>query len=291
LAQGIGLFHTLSLQLSVCLAMTAIIARDNSANAPASAPCGSDEPGTSTAAVAFSRGSALHSSGACEPCAWFWRPGGCKNAEECGRCHLCPEGEIKARKKKKVAMMKLGLITPKNAPASGDLDEPWKVSFNMTSPLSAAVGVEPMTPSSPGPEAAAPMKVSLRGTSTDGSTTSGSELEEEVSAGSPGCSAGEEEGPMAACSSGFEVRLPPGLQAPPGTPSHGSVLHRSGNCWPCASFWIASGCPSGQDCRYCHLCPARSLQVQKKSKRAMLRLGLATPKASNFEGKVTDFQM
>merc|ERR1711884_870407 len=42
-----------------------------------------------------SRGSALHASGACQPCAWFWKQGGCHNGMECLRCHSCPEGEVK----------------------------------------------------------------------------------------------------------------------------------------------------------------------------------------------------
>merc|ERR1712194_353306 len=40
-----------------------------------------------------SRGSALHDLGGCQPCVWFWKPGGCKNDQECSRCHACPEGE------------------------------------------------------------------------------------------------------------------------------------------------------------------------------------------------------
>jgi len=60
-----------------------------------------------------SRGSLLHGSGSCQPCAWFWKASGCLNGAECLRCHECPEGESKARKKNKVAMMRLGLVTPK----------------------------------------------------------------------------------------------------------------------------------------------------------------------------------
>jgi len=63
----------------------------------------------------ISQGSALHGTGACKPCAWFWKPGSCQNKDSCSYCHLCPEGELKARKKAKVAMMRLGVITPKTA--------------------------------------------------------------------------------------------------------------------------------------------------------------------------------
>ncbi|CAJ1344905.1 unnamed protein product [Effrenium voratum] len=49
----------------------------------------------------ISHGSAMHGTGACKPCAWFWKPGSCQNKENCSYCHLCPEGELKARKKAK----------------------------------------------------------------------------------------------------------------------------------------------------------------------------------------------
>lgn len=31
----------------------------------------------------------------------FWKEGGCKNGKDCRHCHLCPEGEIRHRKKLK----------------------------------------------------------------------------------------------------------------------------------------------------------------------------------------------
>jgi len=53
-----------------------------------------------------------HNSGQCRPCAWFWRERGCLNGDACGYCHLCPEGELKARKKTKVNAMRAGALTP-----------------------------------------------------------------------------------------------------------------------------------------------------------------------------------
>merc|ERR1712187_834607 len=51
-----------------------------------------------------SRGALLHGRGQCRPCAWYWKPQGCNFGEECCHCHLCPKGELKARKhQKKVA--------------------------------------------------------------------------------------------------------------------------------------------------------------------------------------------
>eukprot|EP00747_Dinoflagellata_sp_TGD_P088915 gnl/TRDRNA2_/TRDRNA2_164156_c2_seq2.p1 gnl/TRDRNA2_/TRDRNA2_164156_c2~~gnl/TRDRNA2_/TRDRNA2_164156_c2_seq2.p1 ORF type:complete len:454 (-),score=101.00 gnl/TRDRNA2_/TRDRNA2_164156_c2_seq2:215-1576(-) len=52
-----------------------------------------------------SYGSMLHGTGLCKPCAWFWKAKGCQKGQECGHCHICPEGEIKARKRVKVAVM------------------------------------------------------------------------------------------------------------------------------------------------------------------------------------------
>lgn len=59
-----------------------------------------------------SRGSITHGSGKCRPCAWFWKQQGCQNALECGYCHLCPEGELRSRKKSKVAAMRMGALAP-----------------------------------------------------------------------------------------------------------------------------------------------------------------------------------
>jgi len=59
-----------------------------------------------------SRGSEKHGQGKCQPCAWFWKSGGCFNNQDCGYCHLCPEGEIKHRKKSKVSLMRMGALVP-----------------------------------------------------------------------------------------------------------------------------------------------------------------------------------
>lgn len=54
----------------------------------------------------MSSGAVLHSSEDCRPCAWFWRPQGCNNGEDCRHCHLCPQGEVKARRKSKITSMR-----------------------------------------------------------------------------------------------------------------------------------------------------------------------------------------
>lgn len=39
---------------------------------------------------------------ACDPCVWFWKKGGCTNGTNCKRCHMCPDGEAKIRRKEKM---------------------------------------------------------------------------------------------------------------------------------------------------------------------------------------------
>eukprot|EP00747_Dinoflagellata_sp_TGD_P210079 gnl/TRDRNA2_/TRDRNA2_83408_c0_seq1.p1 gnl/TRDRNA2_/TRDRNA2_83408_c0~~gnl/TRDRNA2_/TRDRNA2_83408_c0_seq1.p1 ORF type:complete len:225 (+),score=25.99 gnl/TRDRNA2_/TRDRNA2_83408_c0_seq1:67-741(+) len=58
-----------------------------------------------------SLGSAKHGSGRCMPCAWHWKPGGCSHGSQCGFCHSCPKGELKTRKKEKIAAMRLNAST------------------------------------------------------------------------------------------------------------------------------------------------------------------------------------
>lgn len=64
-----------------------------------------DKDGFAAEAI-LKNGSSLHELGMCEPCAWFWKPQGCLNGDACRRCHLCPEGETRARRKVKVAALK-----------------------------------------------------------------------------------------------------------------------------------------------------------------------------------------
>merc|ERR1711866_17031 len=87
------------------------------------------------------------------------------------------------------------------------------------------------------------------------------------------------------------LSAPPGLAPPPGTPSLGAMKHANGGCRPCAWFWKAQSCQNGSECLHCHACPADAIKNRKKSKHAMLRLGLATPKASNALEKLAPFSL
>lgn len=58
----------------------------------------------------WSVGSAAHETGSCKPCAFLWKDPknpGCQNGPACTFCHLCPPGEVKARKKQKMFMRKV----------------------------------------------------------------------------------------------------------------------------------------------------------------------------------------
>lgn len=78
-----------------------------------------DGHGGPTPAKMPSKGSALHQQGQCRPCAWMWKPRGCQNAEICEYCHLCPEGELKHRKKMKIAAIRMGALAALGPPDSG----------------------------------------------------------------------------------------------------------------------------------------------------------------------------
>eukprot|EP00929_Paragymnodinium_shiwhaense_P006449 TRINITY_DN10990_c0_g1_i1.p1 TRINITY_DN10990_c0_g1~~TRINITY_DN10990_c0_g1_i1.p1 ORF type:complete len:273 (+),score=35.44 TRINITY_DN10990_c0_g1_i1:70-888(+) len=60
-----------------------------------------------------SAGSTLHSVGQCSPCAWFWKAKGCKSGADCTFCHLCPQDELKKRKRAKLAAIRNGVLEPK----------------------------------------------------------------------------------------------------------------------------------------------------------------------------------
>lgn len=57
-------------------------------------------------------GSSLHGTGRCSPCAWYWKDRGCQNDFGCTYCHICPDGELKNRKKAKVHAIRMGALEP-----------------------------------------------------------------------------------------------------------------------------------------------------------------------------------
>ena len=92
-------------------------------------------------------GSMDHTRSGCKPCAWFYHPDGCRHGLNCEFCHICPDGELKKRKKEKQSMLKF--LRKSNAAA--------------TSSPKAKLGLPPSTPmalvsTSTTPSTASPQK-------------------------------------------------------------------------------------------------------------------------------------
>lgn len=178
-------------------------------------------------------GSALHwNDGRCDPCAWYWKPGGCRNGQSCTRCHLCPPGALKERRKAK---------------------------------LSAALAARRR-----GEAEAAPRPSSEGGLLSELSTSEGSEsgAESENTNVSTLLDCGASltaELPTAddtgKCGESFDLLAVP--------PSEGSALHEAGKCEPCSWFWKPQGCRWGQNCVRCHLCPEGETKARRKKKMAV----------------------
>mmetsp|Transcript_66092 Transcript_66092/g.158093 ORF Transcript_66092/g.158093 Transcript_66092/m.158093 type:complete len:736 (+) Transcript_66092:149-2356(+) len=75
------------------------------APAPAFAPAAGAPPASSLPSVGSQHHGYIGKDGqpTCRPCAWFQKDGNCLNGRTCGFCHLCPPGELKQRKKQKIA--------------------------------------------------------------------------------------------------------------------------------------------------------------------------------------------
>ncbi|CAJ1362753.1 unnamed protein product [Effrenium voratum] len=226
-------------------------------------------------------GSRLHATGQCKPCAWFWKAEGCRNAQSCGHCHLCPAGEAKARKQKKVAALRAKEPEPEMVPVMYQAVQAVQaVQVPMQYPTL-------LTPWSNMQQAHAAAKMNM----------------------CPGCTycssiqpctffmpreAGERR--TAHEMRPFAPPVPPPQQPPqmlaqqtqqapqppqPTLPSRGSALHAEGQCAPCAWFWKAQGCHHGAECGRCHLCPASEIKLRRKAKamaKDQLKTEMAEPR-------------
>ncbi|CAE7945498.1 unnamed protein product [Symbiodinium sp. KB8] len=90
----------------------------------------------------------LHDRGECKPCAWFWTPGGCQKGEACEFCHLCPAGELKARRKQRLQELR--------ALKRGEVPLEPKVIDCEASPSSMGESSAESAPADPGPVRALP---------------------------------------------------------------------------------------------------------------------------------------
>jgi len=77
------------------------------------------KPATEDAMPSESKGSRLHGTGGCRPCAWFWHAKGCQNGADCEYCHLCSKGELKLKKKLKISLLRSAL-KPESFPIGKD---------------------------------------------------------------------------------------------------------------------------------------------------------------------------
>mmetsp|Transcript_54734 Transcript_54734/g.127731 ORF Transcript_54734/g.127731 Transcript_54734/m.127731 type:complete len:613 (-) Transcript_54734:158-1996(-) len=221
----------------------------SSPTSPSSTPAKQQKDDSETEAVVdrqpmTSIGSALHGTGECKPCAWFWKPKGCQNGAECRHCHLCPQGEIRQRKKSKDKNAK----DDEQVDAGGYLGslplEPLKVQL----PESHVLDLPDLTG-----DLQEPQKVAPSPTSTMGADTLPT------------------------------FQPPPGLAPASTVPSVGSAEHGTGRCRPCAWLWRPGGCENGAECRHCHLCPEGEIKARRKVKAETARLeqseDLTTPMA------------
>jgi len=199
-----------------------------------------------------SRGAYWHSTGQCKPCAWFWKPKGCENGQNCNHCHLCPPGELKRRKQDKVAKM-IADQTSKARQATG------------------GAGQESLSPDVAGPVAAEAPAAQTQTLEMETPWTVPLASASEFSLAALFCAMNieeffhplhveqAEEAPAVAASSSpalDSLAQAPGhgaanpvLEPPPGLdalPSKGSTLHGSGQCRPCAWFWKPQGCSNGE---------------------------------------------
>ena len=214
----------------------------------------SPESADAAAHVFPSEGSKLHGTGFCRPCAWFWKPKGCDNGMDCRHCHLCPQEEIKNRRKMKQMMQ--------NDPAS-----PMMWGSSSWTPLSAIDSMVTQTPASmfPGREFSDPTVMTPLDIGTSPLQDSNFDAQWDAFGGAS---------PVSPESPKLAIELASCLPVP----SAGSTLHGTGKCKPCAWFHKPAGCSNGDSCAHCHLCPEDEIKNRKKAKEAALRAGALEPK-------------
>jgi len=186
-----------------------------------------------------SLGSALHLSGACKPCAWFWKPQGCANGADCLHCHICPKGEVKRRKKQKKAAAQ-----EDEDDEEDELDQVAEPTMAPNMAVSFHLQAQQLLIQQQ-QEQLMQMQFQLR-------------LQEQH---------------MQLLAQRQAALANTATMAPaPLLVSKGSATHYSGDCKPCAWVWKNQGCENGQDCEYCHMCQPGEAKLRKKAKEAQKTL-------------------
>lgn len=70
-------------------------------------------------------------------------------------------------------------------------------------------------------------------------------------------------------------------------PSIGSLGHERGLCNPCGFMHHTGGCAAGVSCSFCHLCPAGTIEKQRKKKRQLRRAAQHTQNCQGSMGSST----
>lgn len=215
-------------------------------------------------------GSAKHSAGECCPCAWFWKPQGCLNGASCTRCHLCPQGEVKARKKAaketQVRQQREKKELQEREPAYVSvprLGKPPSVTPAALSPLDAVphkntfIHYSDPTPDAYGdgpPVYSAPCILSHLPEAT-------------TTCANPVLGVALGELPQTRTST-----APAAVAAAPHQKDVPDSAHERGECKPCSYFWYkADGCRHGDQCNFCHLCEKGESKKRKKEKIRALK--------------------
>lgn len=241
-------------------------------------------------------GAEKHDLGECKPCAWFWKPGSCSNGKDCKHCHLCPEGELKSRKRLKMRTAQQSKSPERRKEAGVDTtpeafeDSTADRENKPVTPLNREA--LPFVPHGKPPGLPAPNESEegekaawySKGGSLNGQAASTGRLKDKAFAkddedqeairelgqdSEDSMDAAAE--PDAAPTEEVAVDLQDDL------PSNGSSLHALGKCKPCAWFHKEGGCVNGRECCHCHLCPESELRKRRKAKEAAMRIGALMP--------------
>eukprot|EP00933_Yihiella_yeosuensis_P017168 TRINITY_DN1441_c0_g1_i3.p1 TRINITY_DN1441_c0_g1~~TRINITY_DN1441_c0_g1_i3.p1 ORF type:complete len:503 (-),score=117.10 TRINITY_DN1441_c0_g1_i3:472-1902(-) len=248
-------------------------------------------------------GSALHASGNCTPCSWFWKQSGCQNGEDCRHCHLCPKSEVRARKKDKMKQKKHSQfhrqsppeITATTAKTSSmqigkTVEDPQRVQPQADDVLSLAdirapPGLELDLDQSifrPPPG----LELIDEDTTHDGLSMECTEDNDKHSQNPTDDDDDDDD----------EITVVDGkADAHPVYLTVGSLDHYWGTCKPCSFFWRPQGCHNGADCRHCHLCPRTAVKQRKrrqeKVKREMHTIEIAAKQIESQQQMIIEANM
>jgi len=215
-----------------------------------------------------SRGSFLHGTGECRPCAWFWKPQGCSNGLECNHCHACPPGEIKARRQAKLAAFR-------NAAQGDAVADIENSELTQTEAQQEQQEEQPKQQLQQQPQLQPqPQQQQQEAVPHGNVAVAPGFLGVDILRAKLGMAAPPPAGQVA-CPAGLPPGLEPDCRAAAATEllaSRGAAAHFTGQCQPCAWFWKPQGCSNGQECSRCHLCPEGEVKRRRKAKIVAMKM-------------------